>query len=512
MSRMAADNKRIPTVTITSQRSRSNSLNSTAPSLKSPRTARFAEATSVNSPIEPSEKAQNPFADPPTNHYLPQPQPADIGFGYMNKKVAAHTSVEMEETDPRYLAPTTPRSPLKSALKSPGAPPRTARENPLSPTFQEEQILEKQDELTEKEQEKDLRIKFRVRLAKILLRGVNFSCSLIVVAMLVAVFSIFRSTRNIASRNGLPPWAPNTPLWPQITILVIASISLFLAVVVLWANCRHGHRRAEKVAVYYTTFAVFFFVFSIVMWGVGAAILQSSKNGQGGSDMWGWACKDNRRKELFQDDINYGLVCRLMDWALVCAIIEIVVELFIILIYGFVFYRFWSKRRLRKSMAHRDKARSDLYLAQLRSQSAPNTPGFPLSPRDGGWRAPADHNKEAAMEEGTAQDGVQYAVASPRQFAEPKPFALQAPPSKNTPKVKQDGFSPVSPIGNSPSPPPPPGSPGIAERHNDHVAAAPGEQTYDAVPIPGSYAAPLSPGMPPQQPQQQPGLDFGFKR
>src|SRR5438876_94926 len=49
--------------------------------------------------------------------------------------------------------------------------------------------------------------------------------------------------------------------------------------------------------------------------------------------------------------------------------------------YAIVFYRSYSKEKLRKSMYLRDKARSDLYLAQLRTQSAPNTPGFgPMSP------------------------------------------------------------------------------------------------------------------------------------
>ncbi|KAF4634579.1 hypothetical protein G7Y89_g3526 [Cudoniella acicularis] len=34
------------------------------------------------------------------------------------------------------------------------------------------------------------------------------------------------------------------------------------------------------------------------------------------------------------------------------------------------------------------------------------------------------------------------------------------------------------------------------ERRIEHVSAAPGEQTYDAVPIPGAYASPLSsPGL-----------------
>jgi hypothetical protein len=72
-----------------------------------------------------------------------------VGFGYVQ-------SVEMEETDKKYLPPPTPKTPLRSAMKSPGAPPRTAETMILSPTFREEQILEKREEMTEKEQAKDL--------------------------------------------------------------------------------------------------------------------------------------------------------------------------------------------------------------------------------------------------------------------------------------------------------------------------------------------------------------------
>jgi hypothetical protein len=136
----------------TATRPRSTSDDSTA--TKTPRTARFAEATAVCSPIEPSQKSRNPFADPPTNHYIPQPQPADFGFGYIHK--ISHESVEMEETDKKYLPPASPmRSPLKSALKSPGAPPKNL--NAIkSPTFREEQILEKAESATDKEQVRDL--------------------------------------------------------------------------------------------------------------------------------------------------------------------------------------------------------------------------------------------------------------------------------------------------------------------------------------------------------------------
>jgi len=169
-------------------------------------------------------------------------------------------------------------------------------------------------------------------------------------------------------------------------------------------------------------------------------------------------------------------------------------------------------------MARRDTARSDLYLAQLKSQSAPNTPGFgPLSPRDGGWRPPPGHpnhkdpyTSASAIEAQEEDESVQYATAQPTRFAQPKPFALQPPPIKvhsATPRPAQDGFEAVPSRDNTPSPPPPPQSPGVQERLNEHVPAAPGEQQYAAVPIPGSYAAPMSsPGYPP--PQQQ-GFDLG---
>ena len=189
-----------------------------------------------------------------------------------------------------------------------------------------------------------------------------------------------------------------------------------------------------------------------------------------------------------------------------CCIIEVVIEMLCIAIYAIVFYRFWSKRKLRKSMAVRDKARSDLYLAQLRSQSAPNTPGFgPLSPRSGGWKPPPGHSlyvdPHSAAENGES-DSVQFA----REIVQPQPFALQPPPIKitgATPKMAQTGFD-APPRTNTVSPPL--GSPGFQERQIEHVPAAPGEQTYAAVPIPGAYTPLSSPSYPPPSGQ---GFDFG---
>ena len=77
---------------------------------------------------------------------MPQPQPSDVGFGYMSDNAASKHSSFAE-------VPMTPNSPLRSALRVPGTP---GKLNPLSPTFKEEQILEKHEQQTEKQNAKDL--------------------------------------------------------------------------------------------------------------------------------------------------------------------------------------------------------------------------------------------------------------------------------------------------------------------------------------------------------------------
>jgi hypothetical protein len=124
-------------------------------------------------------------------------------------------------------------------------------------------------------------------------------------------FTIFNATKHLAPRNNFPPWAQGQKTWPQITVLVFACISLAFCLLIFWNYWRGGHRKAEKVAVYSTLFVVGFFIFSIVMWTIAAAILQQSKNSGHGKDMWGWSCVDNDRRELFQEEVDYVLVCKM---------------------------------------------------------------------------------------------------------------------------------------------------------------------------------------------------------
>ncbi|CAK7224802.1 hypothetical protein SCUCBS95973_005640 [Sporothrix curviconia] len=484
--------------------SRASSSDSSTESLKQPRTPRFAEATTIHSPVN----GKSPFADPEKDD---NSQPGYVGFGYIGKG-------EDDEI------PMAPRSPLKSAMKVPGTPGRRF-DNPLSPTFREEQMLEKHESLTEKEQARDLKIKTRVRMAKFALRGVNFSCSLIVLSMLSATFSIFNATRALPTESSFPPWATNTKSWPQKVVLGAACVSLTISVIVFIGYCRGGHRRAEKVSVYYTLFAVGWFIVSMGMWAAAAGILQFSRNNSSNQDIWGWSCVQNQRAQVFSEKVDYALVCRLQSWSLICIIIEIVVEVISITLYSVIFYRYYSKRKLHKSMDMRDKARSDLYLAQLRTQSAPNTPGFgpkspsfsqyALSPRfpPQAYRSLGDVQEEDAATPFTP--GGRNLVEPPSAFAARmgasspgSSFKLQAPPQKApsaTPRMAGVGFAAPQPMpaprpsrshssnstrsgsslsNRSSTTPPPMNSANVIE----HAPVAPGEVQYAAVPIPGAYA------------------------
>jgi hypothetical protein len=79
-------------------------------------------------------------------------QPSDVGFGYIADTSASRHASGVDEAPP--LSPAL-RSPLKSALKSPGTPRRNF-ENVLSPTFREEQMLEKYEQKSTNHNAKDL--------------------------------------------------------------------------------------------------------------------------------------------------------------------------------------------------------------------------------------------------------------------------------------------------------------------------------------------------------------------
>lgn len=127
-------------------------------------------------------------------------------------------------------------------------------------------------------------------------------------------------------------------------------------------------------------------------------------------------------------------------------------------------------------MNSRDKCRSDLYLAQLRLQSAPNTPGFKSST--------APTFPKYVHDEDESDDDDRIDAAEKGQHSRESDWARR----------HQETFSPAT---SSLSPPPPDftitqatpvmGHSDWSEQKQDHMDAAPGEQSYAAVPIPGAY-------------------------
>jgi hypothetical protein len=362
----------------------------------------------------------------------------------------------------------------------------------MTATFMEEEEVRKAEERVQEIDHGDLKVKLRVRIAKVVLRVINFSCSLVVLALVASALVIFYKTKDLPERNGFLPWAAASPTWPQFALIAIAAVSVVLSMAVLFAYWRGGHRRAEKASIYWTVFSIGSFIFAIVMWGIAAGILNGTKATGEGKDVWGWACKDNKRRAFFAEDVNYTLVCKELDWSFICAIIEVTVELFTIGVYAFAFWRIASKRKLRKSMDVRDKARNSLWLAKLREQESGSESGYDPTKDNtaynaqfasDGYRAPAQNNTDpySVAEEGNAEP-----VKTPSTSG----FQLQAAP-KRTPRTpvtlapvsgwsQANSYDPASvPLPQTPAFPPP-----NSYRQSTMVPPTPSSVRFNLTPSP----------------------------
>jgi len=150
-------------------------------------------------------------------------------------------------------------------------------------------------------------------------------------------------------------------------------------------------------------------------------------------------------------------------------------------------------------MDMRDKARSDLYLAQLRTQTAPNTPGFgPKSPAFSQYALSPRFPPQAYRSLGDIDETASPFTPGGNRLVEPesafsKPaektsFNLQPAPKKANPATPKGGalITPTSATQPTPNFP-------------THAPVAPGEMQYEAVPIPGAYADQAVKSPPPTQ-------------
>lgn len=405
-------------------------------------TAPNTQETVAAEPVN-TEKDHDASSQEHEHYYPPVPMPAvhRSSVGVVNGEVVAVSSNTPTETQYAHY----PIAPLSAGLK-------TSRT--IYSTYEEQRVAELEEKARE-EDRRDLAVKLKVRLAKVVLRSINCACSLVVLAMVASTFAIFNATRFLAPRNGLPPWSVSTPTWPQITIVVIASLSLALSLFIMYSYWKGGHNRAERIALHATIFAGAVFIFTIAMWSCGIGIMQASRATNNDKDLWGWACKDNQRRKLFQDVIDYTLVCRQQDWVVVCAIIEISVEFLAICVYIFAFYRlFHTKRRLRKSMNLRDEARSSLWLVKLKEQKEAEEGPDHETTMNTTYNQLNSNTATYAAEEGRAVPILQPAPTA-RKHAATGDAPLKQAPAFAKMKARGDDAIPPTPRSVSFMPPPP---------------------------------------------------------
>lgn len=148
-------------------------------------------------------------------------------------------------------------------------------------------------------------------MTKFGLRSLTFSCNLIVLSMVAVSISIFKATRTISTKNKFVAWPKSINTSSQIITLLIACISLIVCVLVFTQYYRTGHRGAERTGRYQILFSIGWFIFSIAMWVWAAAVLLHSRHGGNSMGLWGWSCQKNDRTRLFQEKVDFSLVCRL---------------------------------------------------------------------------------------------------------------------------------------------------------------------------------------------------------
>ena len=229
-------------------------------------------------------------------------------------------------------------------------------------------------------------------------------------------------------------------------------------------------------------------------------------------------------------------------WSLICCVIEVVVE---IIHYYHLRYRLLPILLQAEAPQVHGSPRQSSLRSVPRTAPYPNCTQYPwlwaLSPSYSTYMKsprfpPSAYNNDplSKAEDGFSgiEPGTRFVEAKPAFAQKPRPFALQAPPTKalktpqNTEAPKAEAPKAEAPKAEAPKAeapktpqktafvapppaqktafavPPPPAAYGPARQTRTEPAPmAAGEKQYDAVPIPGAYAAASPP------PQQQ---TFGF--
>ncbi|KAI7909506.1 hypothetical protein M9X92_011599 [Pyricularia oryzae] len=129
-------------------------------------------------------------------------------------------------------------------------------------------------------------------MAKFRLRGVSFSCSLIVVAVMFTVLTMFDAAKVHQGASHAQQHAR------LILILTVSCLSVVICMFIFWPYCRGGYRKVEKVAVYHTLLTIGGFIVRI---GLDSDCCFFPTSAQ----------QQRQQGHTFEDDVDYSLLCRL---------------------------------------------------------------------------------------------------------------------------------------------------------------------------------------------------------
>lgn len=199
-----------------------------------------------------------------------------------------------------------------------------------------------------KKVEKDIRLKHFIQLLKFTARLLAFSCSGVVIGLSATAFHIFLRTKDKPPIQGFAPWPEHTILWPPILVLTVATLSMITSTAIMAAYFFGGHKKAERIAITSTIVTALAWVAGICIWATSGGAMQSAKSRSRGMDFWGWACsKNNQRYEIWNDWVDYDLVCELQNWNFICTFISVGAETLSLSVYAFAVWRLYVKSRLK---------------------------------------------------------------------------------------------------------------------------------------------------------------------
>ncbi|KAI9680242.1 MAG: hypothetical protein M1822_007241 [Bathelium mastoideum] len=179
-----------------------------------------------------------------------------------------------------------------------------------------EALVQQHDEIFGRIQARDKKLKYRIRVLKVLSRFLSLILSLATLAPLSLTLQKFLSTRDVLIPvNGVPrtAWSASPKTWPMYMYITLAAISTVLNLIILLAYLR-SIRQANRASAVASVFESVVLVGHVAIWAAGAALYRVGKDeGEHARDLWGWTCSLGAAKiqNEFSKEINFGRYCNI---------------------------------------------------------------------------------------------------------------------------------------------------------------------------------------------------------